>query len=221
MPRNEYQRQLEGLRKAVVEMSDLVLERYDDALRALETKDETLAQAVIEGDSEINQLYLDLESDCIEIFALQHPVAGDLRFVASTFKIITDLERIGDLATNLAEYAISAERDRYPEVDIAHIGTEAGAMVAEAVAAYEADNADAAREVAARDDTIDRLCSEANAVVIRDLLGTEYGDENTALVGDVQRLFLTVRDLERVGDHAVNICARTVYMVDHDDELIY
>ncbi len=221
MPRNEYQRQLEGLRKAVVEMSDLVLERYDDALRALETKDETLAQAVIEGDSEINQLYLDLESDCIEIFALQHPVAGDLRFVASTFKIITDLERIGDLATNLAEYAIHAEYNRYPEVDIAHIGTEAGAMVAEAVAAYEADNADAAREVAARDDTIDRLCSEANAVVIRDLLGTEYGDENTALVGDVQRLFLTVRDLERVGDHAVNICARTVYMVDHDDELIY
>ncbi len=221
MPRNQYQQQLGQLRTNVVNMSELVCERLDDALRALETKDGTLAEGVIEGDAEINQLYLDLESDCIELFALQQPVAGDLRFVASSFKIITDLERIGDLATNLAEYAITAERDRYPEIDIAHLGTEAGSMVGEAVAAYEADNAAAARAVAARDDELDRLCSEANAVVVRDLLGTDYGDEYTALIDDVQRLLLTIRDLERVGDHAVNICARTVYMVDHDDELIY
>jgi len=221
MPRNQYQQQLGQLRTNVVDMSELVCERLDDALRALETKDGTLAEGVIEGDAEINQLYLDLESDCIELFALQQPVAGDLRFVASSFKIITDLERIGDLATNLAEYAITAERDRYPEIDIAHLGTEAGSMVGEAVAAYEADNAAAARAVAARDDELDRLCSEANAVVVRDLLGTDYGDEYTALIDDVQRLLLTIRDLERVGDHAVNICARTVYMVDHDDELIY
>ena len=221
MPRNQYQQQLGQLRTNVVNMSELVCERLDDALRALETKDGTLAEGVIEGDAEINQLYLDLESDCIELFTLQQPVAGDLRFVASSFKIITDLERIGDLATNLAEYAITAERDRYPEIDIAHLGTEAGSMVGEAVAAYEADNAAAARAVAARDDELDRLCSEANAVVVRDLLGTDYGDEYTALIDDVQRLLLTIRDLERVGDHAVNICARTVYMVDHDDELIY
>ena len=221
MPRNQYQQQLGQLRTNVVDMSELVCERLDDALRALETKDGTLAEGVIEGDAEINQLYLDLESDCIELFALQQPVAGDLRFVASSFKIITDLERIGDLATNLAEYAITAERDRYPEIDIAHLGTEAGSMVGEAVAAYEADNAAAARAVAARDDELDRLCSEANAGVVRDLLGTDYGDEYTALIDDVQRLLLTIRDLERVGDHAVNICARTVYMVDHDDELIY
>ena len=221
MPRNEYQKQLETLRSEVVAMGELVIDRYNDALNALERKDESLAESVIEGDAEINELYLDLESDCIDVVALQQPVAGDLRFLASTFKIITDLERIGDLATNLAEYAIAAERDRYPEVDIAHIGAEAGAMVVEAMAAYEADDTGAAREVAARDAEVDRLCAEASEAVVRDLIGTEYGDDETVLVDDVQRLLLTVRDLERVGDHAVNVCARTVYMVEHDDELIY
>lgn len=221
MARVDYQQQLEALRENVVGMSDLVLERYDEALTALETKDESLAREVIDGDDEINELYLDLEGDCIDLFALQQPVAGDLRFVASSFKIVTDLERIGDLATNLAGYAISAERERYPEVDVHHIGTETGAMVAEAMDAYESADPELARSVAGRDDEIDRLCSEASDVVVEDLLRTDYGDEAQAVMDDVSRLLLTVRDLERVGDHAVNVCARTVYMIDHDTELIY
>ena len=221
MARVEYQKQLDSLRSDVVSMSELVLERYDDALAALEDKDEPLAREVIEGDEAINERYLSLESDCIDLFALQQPVAGDLRFLASTFKIITDLERIGDLATNLAEYAIAAERDRYPEVDVMYIGTEAGAMVGEAIAAYAGDDAGMARDVAARDDRIDRLCMEASDAVVEDLIRTDYGDDAAAVMDDVRRLLLTIRDLERVSDHAVNVCARTVYMVDHDDGLIY
>jgi len=221
MARVQYQKQLDDLRENVVAMSDLVLERYDSALTALETKDEALAEEVIEGDDKINELYLDLEGDCIELFALQQPVATDLRFIASSFKIVTDLERIGDLATNLAEYAIAAEQERYPEVDVIYIGTEAGSMVAEAIEAYGGDDPELAREVAARDDRIDELCSDAGDAVVEDLLRTEYGDEGEAVIDDVSRLLLTIRDLERVGDHAVNICARTVYMTDHDTELIY
>ncbi len=221
MARVDYQQQLIDLREDVVEMSDLVLERYETALRALESKDVSLAKTVIDGDEEVNELYLDLEGGCIDLFALQQPVAGDLRFIASSFKIITDLERIGDLAANLAEYAIAAERDRYPEVDVMYIGDEAGSMVSEAMAAYGDGDADAAREIASRDDRIDRLCLEASDAVVEDLIRTEYGDEATEVMDDVSRLLLTIRDLERVGDHAVNICARTVYMVDHDTELIY
>ena len=221
MARVEYQKQLDSLRSDVVSMSELVLERYDDALAALEDKDEPLARDVIEGDEAINELYLELESDCIDLFALQQPVAGDLRFLASSFKIITDLERIADLAANLSEYAIAAERDRYPEVDVTYIGTEAGAMVGEAIAAYAGDDAEMARDVAARDDRIDRLCMEASDAVVEDLIRTDYGDTPEAVLDDVSRLLLTIRDLERVGDHAVNVCARTVYMVEHDDELIY
>ncbi len=221
MARTDYQNQLSKLRGDVVSMSDLVLNRYDMALKALETKDEILARNVIEGDSEINDLYLDLEGDCIGLFALQQPVAGDLRFIASSFKIVTDLERIGDLATNLAGYAIGAEEDRYPEIDLLHIGDETGVMVSEAIEAYKSGNTEQARTVASRDDEIDQLCEAASEAVVEDLLRTEYSDQTEDVLDDVSRLLLTIRDLERVGDHAVNICARTVYMVDHDTELIY
>lgn len=221
MPRNEYRRQLEQLRSDVVTMSDLVLERYDDALAALEDKDESVARNVIEGDDEVNQRYLSLEGECIGLLALQQPVAGDLRFVASSFKILTDLERIGDLSVNLATYALAAERERYPEIDVMHIGREAGWMVKTAMDAYSTDDADRARDVATHDDRIDDLCADASEAVVYDLLRTDYGDDIDTVVEDVSRLLLTVRDLERVGDHAVNVCARTVYMVEHDDSLIY
>ncbi|MDR9382212.1 MAG: phosphate signaling complex protein PhoU [Natronomonas sp.] len=221
MTRSEYQQQLSALRRNVVSMSDLVIDRYDTALRALETKNESLAGEVIDGDGDVNHQYLDIEGDCIDLFALQQPVAGDLRFIAASFKIVTDLERIGDLATNLAGYALDAERERYPEIDLAHIGHETGRMVAEAMAAYERDDSALALEVADRDDEIDRLCTEASELVVEDLLRTEYGGEKADVMDDVSRLLLTVRDLERVGDHAVNICARTVYMTDHDTGLIY
>ena len=202
-------------------MSDLVLERYDRALDALESKDEAVAREVIEGDHEVNELYLELESDCTELVALQQPVAGDLRLIASSFKIVTDLERIGDLAVNLAEHALAAERDRYPEVDVAAIGSETRSMVAEAMAAYEAGDADAAREVATRDDVVDQRCETVGEIVVADLLQTDYGENAESVVDDASRLLVTIRDLERVGDHAVNVCARTVYMVEHDDDLIY
>src|SRR6056297_3395297 len=106
MPRKDYQQQLEDLQDDVLYMSEVVLERFRMGLEALEYKDDELAQDVIEGDHEINELYLDLEQDCIDLLALQQPVASDLRFIAASFKIITALERIGDLATNLGEYSL-------------------------------------------------------------------------------------------------------------------
>ena len=221
MARNEYQADLEALRGDVLEMGEGVVGSYDDALEALETKDGDLAAAVIDGDTAVNERYLDLEGDCIDLFALQQPVAGDLRFVASSFKILTDLERVGDLATNLAEYALEAERERYPEVDIRYIGEQARAMLADALAAYDDGDAEAARAVAARDDEIDRLCEAAGETVVEDLIRTDYGDDIGTILDDASRLLLTVRDLERVADHAVNVCARVVYMVEHDDALLY
>ena len=93
MPREGYQEQLDGLWEDVLYMSEVVLERLRMGLEALAHKDEELAWEVIEGDDEINQLYLELEGDCIDLLALQQPVASDLRFIAASFKIITDLER--------------------------------------------------------------------------------------------------------------------------------
>ncbi|ELZ20089.1 phosphate uptake regulator PhoU [Haloterrigena salina JCM 13891] len=225
MPRDEYQRQLRRLREGVLEMSDRVCERLEQALAALETQDENLATAVITGDHAINERYLELEQACIELVALQQPVASDLRVVAASFKIITDLERIADLAVNLAEYARRAERRRYADVDIGYIGERVVEMVEAAMAAYADDDAVGARDVAAEDDEIDRRCESASEFVVRDLLETELEAEigltPDALSDEVSRMLLTIRDLERVGDHAVNIAARTLYMVENDDELIY
>ncbi|WP_306058044.1 phosphate signaling complex protein PhoU [Natronococcus wangiae] len=219
MSRTDYQRQLEQLRENVLEMSDAVCRRLRQALDAYERKDDALAETVITADHEINRLYLELERDCIDLLALQQPVAGDLRFVAASFKIITDLERIGDLAVNIGEYTQRAKRDRYSDIDIAYIGEETIGMIEDAMGAYASDDAAATREIASADDEIDALCERASEVVIQDLIEAELGDE--PLFEDVSRMLLTIRDLERVGDHAVNIAARTLYMVENDDELIY
>ena len=226
MARNTYQSRLDQLEEDVLYLSELTAERVRYALDALEDKDEQKAQEVIEGDREINRIYLDLEQDCIDLLALQQPVAGDLRFIAASFKIITDLERIGDLATNLAQYAIDAQNDVYAEVDIRRIGDAALDMVDQSMDAYEAEATELCRSVAERDDNLDTMCDNASQSIVRDLMsGDDFEgdgdlDPESALV-DVRRLLLTVRDLERIGDHAVNVAARTLYMIDNDDSLLF
>ena len=226
MAREGFQEQLDDLRENVLYMSEVVLDRVRMGLRALEAKDEALAREVIEGDHEVNELYLDLEQDCIDLFALQQPVAGDLRFIAASFKIITDLERVADLATNLGDYTLAADRDLYPDVDVQGIGDAVVEMVGDAMVAYAESDVDACFAIDARDDDVDAMCEDASSAVVRDLIETEIdegapGQEIEALLGEVSRLLLTIRDLERVGDHAVNIAARTLYMVENSDELIY
>jgi phosphate transport system protein len=224
MARESYQRRLDELKADAVAMGELVCDRLDMALRALETGDEDLARTVIDGDDEINELYLDLESECIDLFALQQPVAGDLRLVGSTYKILTDLERIGDLSTNLGAYALSGGRETTPDVGIAPIGDEAISMVERSLRAYESGDVEACRAIAADDDGLDALCQKASNRLVRDLIGLEAGTDGwdvEQLLDDVSALLLTIRDLERVGDHGVNIAARTLYMVENDSELLY
>ncbi|MGB9964991.1 phosphate signaling complex protein PhoU [Halobacterium hubeiense] len=224
MPREEFQRSLEDLRDGVREMGDLVLARVDDGLDALETADDELARSVVHGDDEVNDRYLALEGDCIDLFALQQPVAGDLRLVAASFKILTDLERVGDLATNFGRYALATEDARHVDVDVVDVGRDARELVADALDAYAAGDAAACREVAARDDDVDALCQAASERVVRDLIEREAGEDpwrTEALMDDVSRLLLTIRDVERVADHGVNVAARTLYAVESDPELVY
>ena len=224
MAREGYQDRLDELREGVVEMSGLVVERLRTALEALEEKDEGKARAVLEGDDEVNELYLEVENECVDLIALQQPVAGDLRLVAASFKIITDLERVGDLATNIAGYALEAERSRFSEIDVQEIGAFAVSMVEDAARAYEEEDTEACRGIAESDEVLDARCEGASERVFRGLVGGGYEDgedETEAVAQDATRILLTVRDLERVGDHAVNVAARALYMVDNDDELIW
>jgi phosphate transport system protein len=225
MPRRDYQESLEDLRLDVQQMGKLVLERLDQSLTALEHNNTELAEDVIDGDDEINQRYLDLESACIDLFALQQPVASDLRFIAASFKILTDLERIGDLATNLGRYTLAAGQDPVSDVALYDIGTAAHALVADALDAYVTEDAAACRRVAERDDDIDSLCQSASERVVRDLIEGEATDGDPwtmeQVMDDVSVVLLTIRDLERVADHGVNIAARTLYLVESNPELIY
>ena len=223
MPRERYQDSLDELRADVLAMGDRVIEQFERSLDAVERRDESLAQEVVDGDAAVNETYLRLEDRCVDLFALQQPVAGDLRFVTASFKIITDLERIGDLAVNLADYLRTATQTLSPEVQLDAIGDAVRSLIGRSLAAYEIEDAAACRAVAADDDEIDALCQRASESVTRDLIAGTDGDgwEVERLLDDVSRVLLTIRDLERVADHAVNIAARTLYMVENDPELLY
>lgn len=206
-------------------MGDIVVERLEMALESLASADETLAREVIEGDEEINETYLALEKQCVDLFALQQPVAGDLRFITASFKIITDLERVGDLAANLAQYALTATRELTPEVAIDDIGRDATSLLTRSLEAYETEDVGECQEIAASDDDIDALCQRASETITRDLIQCEADRDDPwaveQLLDDVSRVLLTIRDLERIADHAVNIAARTLYMAENDPALIY
>ena len=224
MTRETYQQSLADLEADVHEMGALVLDRFEQALESLATGDETLAREVMAGDTEINDRYLELEERCVDLFALQQPVASDLRFVTASFKIITDLERVGDLATNVARYATAATRDFDDLVPLVDIGREAATLLERSLEAYVDGDAVASRAIAAADDDVDALCERANETVTRELIEREATDDAWTVeevLDDVSRVLLTIRDLERVADHAVNIAARTQYMVENDPALIY
>jgi len=224
MSRVSYQHQLDRLGEDVLYMSEVVIDRLRLALAALEQKDESTARRVIDGDGEINEQYLELESDCVDLIALQQPVASDLRFIAASFKIITDLERVADLAVNLAEYSLSADTDTLPEVDVQAIGTAVTEMVEDAMVAYADEDAELCYELADRDNVVDAQCETASETIVRDLLAREESTDSLDLeahLADISRLLLTVRDLERIGDHAVNIASRSLYMIQNDADLLY
>lgn len=225
MPRREYQESLEALREDVTAMGETVLDQVQDGLSALEDGDRDRATAVIDGDEAINDWYLELEAECIDLFALQQPVASDLRFIAASFKILTDIERIGDLATNLGHYTLAAESHHVADDEIYQIGADAATLVGDALDAYASEDAEACYRIAARDDDIDDRCHRASERIVRDLIDGDLDREPSvsteAVMDDVSRSLLTIRDLERIADHGVNIAARTLYLVDSNPELIY
>jgi len=220
-----YQRSLAALRSDVTSMGECAVDQFDRALESLADRDETVAREVIADDEQLNETYLSIEDQCVHLFGSQEAFAGDLRFITASFKIITDLERIGDLAANLSQYALAAKRDIGPDQAVEEIGRDALEMLEQSLRAYETDDSDLAREVVERDDEIDERCRTASATVTRDLVEREADGDGPWLVeqllDDVTRVLLTIRDIERVADHAVNIAARTVYTVENDPQLLY
>jgi phosphate transport system protein len=204
-----FQDELETMQGRLLEMGGLAEERVRSAVQSLVARDESLILKVLRGDEPINQLHIEVDDRCFRLLALHQPMATDLRTIVAAVKINTDLERVGDLAVNIAEaaqrYALHPPVKKL--VDIARMGELAQAMLRDALDAYVRRDTALAQRVLNQDDTLDTLKTE----VFRDLLTYMLRDPST--VEPALDLILVSRHLERIGDHATNIAEDVIFMV--------
>jgi phosphate transport system protein len=205
--------ELQELKARLLTMGGLAEDRVRQAMRALVDADRQLVREVITGDQEINALHVEIDDRCFKLLALHQPMAVDLRVIVAAFKINTDLERIGDLAVNIAEAA-----DRYaahppvkPLVDIPRMASLAQQMLHDALDAFVAQRADAAMQVMTQDDVLDALKNQ----IFRELLTYMLGEPRT--IEPSLDLILISRHLERIGDHATNIAEDVIFIVEARD----
>ena len=208
-----FQEELEALQSRLLEMGGLAEERVRACIEALESRDLSMVAQVMAGDEPINQLHIEVDNRCFRLLALYQPMATDLRAIVSAVKINTDLERVGDLAVNIAE---AAQRyTTHPPVkkliDIPTMGTIAQTMLRDALDAYVRRDTALAHAVLNADDQLDALKTQ----VFRDLL--TYMLKDPATVEPALDLILISRHLERIGDHATNIAEDVIFMVSAQD----
>jgi phosphate transport system protein len=204
------ERDLEALEREILDQSSRVEEMIAKACQALLERRADLATDVTASEIEINVREVKIEEECLKILALHQPVAVDLRRTATVLKINTELERIADLAVNIAERTMSLTE--YPEFEIParleRMFIRASDMVHEALEAFVDQNVDAARDVCRRDDEVD----EYNRQIIDDLL--EIVRSRPDLVEAAVHFFSVCRHVERIGDCATNIAEDVIYLVE-------
>lgn len=205
-------RELDKLKRLIVELSALVEENQQQALRALERRDAALARHVMEKDAAVDQAEVEVEEECLKILALYQPVAVDLRFIVAVLKINSDLERIGDLAVNMAERAVALAELPPPDVplDFGGMADKASRMVRNALDSLVNLDLDLARTVREADDEVDEMNREMY-VRIRAALA-KHPDHAESLL----HLLSSSRHLERIADHATNIAEDVMYMIEGD-----
>lgn len=201
--------ELRALKDQVLAMGGLVEAHIADAMLALTERDAARAQHLIDGDRAVDAMEIALDEQCIRMLALRQPAASDLRFIASTLKIVTDLERIGDLAVNMAERAISLinEPAMRAVVDLPQMATLAQQMLADALDAFVTGNVGKAEAVLAADDEVDALLVR----VFEEIMAEMRRDPSTINRG-VATIFFA-KHLERLADHTTNVAEMVVYMV--------
>jgi phosphate transport system protein len=204
-----FESQLGKLRAYVLEMGGLVEDQIAQAVRALVNRDDALANATIERDHTVNRLDVEIDDLSLKLLALHQPAARDLRLITTALKITTDLERIGDLATHIAERAVelTAEPPLKRTIDIPAIAGLASSMLHRSLDAFVREDVDLALEVCAADDEIDQVHQQS----LHELLRTMNDEPVTAARGI--RLLFVSKYLERVADHATNIAEMVIFMV--------
>lgn len=201
--RAQYDADLAALKTAVAEMGGCAADAVEAALEALCTADADVAAAVIKGDGRINSMQRDIEHRCMTLLLRQQPVAGDLRRISTAMKIVTDIERIGDHAADIAEiipHLAASRKAGDPAVsDAIRMGQKAHKMLLDALDALTGEDEPAAQKVIAADDEVDY---DFNA--IKRTLAAEIAAD-PAKVDAALDLLMVIKYLERIGDHAVNL----------------
>jgi phosphate transport system protein len=205
-----FHEELDALKQTLLAMGALVEDQIRRVMRALVERDEALAQEVIERDREVNAYDVEIDERCVELLALYQPTAGDLRFVTTAMKIVTDLERIGDQAVNIAQRGLELNQEPQlkPYIDLPRMAEKAQRMVKDVLDAFVSRDTTLARDVCARDSEVDALKEQ----IFRELLTYMMADPKT--ISRAIRLILISRFFERVADHATNIAEMVIYMVE-------
>ena len=208
-----FQDELEQLKTRLLEMGGLAEERVRTAVQGLVTRDTVGIDKVLRGDEPINELHIEVDSRCFTLLALYQPMATDLRSIVAAVKINTDLERVGDLAINIAEAA-----QRYVGhapvkklIDIPRMASIAQRMLRDSLDAFVRRDTDLAQHVLNEDDALDALKTQ----IFRELLTYMLQDPST--IEPALDLILISRHLERIGDHATNVAEDVIFMVSAKD----
>ena len=201
--RKQYDTDLELLKDSLTEMGRNSADAVENVLEALCVADADAAAAIVKGDARINNMERDIEHRCMTLLLRQQPVAGDLRRISTAMKVVTDIERIGDHAADIAEiipHLVTVRKEGDPAVSQAiAMGKKAHQMILDALDALTAEDENAARRVIAADDAVDY---DFNA--IKHQLAQEIA-EDPGKVDAALDLLMVIKYLERIGDHAVNV----------------
>jgi phosphate transport system protein len=205
-----FQREIRDLKKKILHLAAMVEESLRAAVGSVTDSDSARARRVIEQDNEIDQMEVELEEDCLKILALHQPVAIDLRFLIAALKINNDLERIGDLAVNIAKRTreLSGSLTREVPFDLANMLQLALDMVKKSVDSLVEMDVDLALEVCESDDQMDDYHRSAYTAVEKRI------QEEPEKAGYYIRALSISQNLERIADHATNIAEDVIYMVD-------
>ena len=201
--------ELRTLKDKLLLMAGVVEEHIASAMRALGDRDVATAEKVERSDRQVNVLEMEVDELCIRLLALRQPAASDLRFIAAALKIVTDLERMGDLAVNIAERAEALARSPQllPQIDLAPIATATQAMLKDSLDAFVRGDDRKAEEVLRRDQVIDDLFVEAFNALVESMKRDPSSIERS--IG----LMFIAKHLERVADHATNVGEMVIYLV--------
>lgn len=213
MPRlhtdREYEGELQRVREMLLMMGAKVEEMLGQAMRALVERDTELAERTLYIDRQINRLEIEVDDLCLRVLARRQPVASDLRFLTMALKVVTDLERMGDLGVNICERVmeLNEEPPLKPYVEVVNMAEAAQEMLREALDAFVAGDAERATGIVERDSKVDSYY----ATIFRDLL--TYMMENPRNIFRATRVQSIAKYIERIADHATNVAEMVVFMV--------